>query len=186
MQAARYVEGRGLIPDGAAARLTVVGIYRPDRRRPTRTGPAQRYFPVSADGTRREAVFTSVLTFDLVEHTLGQTVLDTLAPEPRTLTLDRLAGLPAELEQALGPVMGDQAYHVETDLPALAERVEASREVARQLVPVAFVPLVGISFFVIFLAVGYGISGRRPELAHRHPARAPGRCGDGGSRPARP
>jgi hypothetical protein len=163
VQAARYVEGRGLIADGAEARLTVTGVYRATD--PTEVYWAgQRYFPVTADGTRREAVFTSVLTFDLVEHTLGQTVLDTLAPA-EALTLERVDGLPEELEQVLGPVTGDQSYAVETDIPELAERVEASREIAGRLVPVAFIPLVGISFFVIFLAVGYGISGRRPELA---------------------
>ena len=163
VQAARYVEGRGLIADGAPARLTVVGVYRPNDVTEVYWA-GQRYFPVSADGTRREAVFTSVLSFDLVEHTLGQSVLDALAPADQ-LTLDRVAGLGDELEQALGPVVSDQTYIVETDIPVLAERVEASRELAGRLVPVAFIPLVGISFFVIFLAVGYGISGRRPELA---------------------
>ena len=58
----------------------------------------------------------------------------------------------------------DPGYAVNTDLPALVERVERSRELARQLVPVAFIPLVAICFFVIYLAVGYGIFGRRPEL----------------------
>ena len=162
IQAARYVEGRGLIPDGAEARVTVVGVYRAtDFSEVYWAG--QRYFPVTTDGTRREAVFTTVLTFDTVEHSLGQSSVDSLA-QPGTLTVDRLTDLRAEVEDTLEPLADDPGYAIETDLPILADRVEESRRAARQLVPVAFVPLIAISFFVIFLAVGYGIFGRRQEL----------------------
>jgi hypothetical protein len=162
VQAARYVEGRGLLPDGEPAPLTVVGVYRP--RDPAEAYWAgQRYFPVMADGTRREAVFTTVQTIDLVEHSLGQSSIDTLAPAG-ALTLLRFETLPDEVARVLEPIAEDQLYAVETEIPALAERIRASRDSARQLVPVAFVPLVAISFFVIFLAVGHGIFGRRQEL----------------------
>jgi putative ABC transport system permease protein len=161
-QAARFEVGRGLVPDGAPALLTVVGIYRArDANEPYWAG--QRYFPVTANGTRREAVFFSVQTFDLIDHSIGQSSVDTLAP-PQALTPERIANLPAELDQVIGPLEEGQQLAVDTDLPALAARIQRSRDLARSLVPVAFIPLVALCFFVIFLAVGYGVYGRRQEL----------------------
>ena len=49
-------------------------------------------------------------------------------------------------------------------VPELAQRVQTSRELAGQLGPVAFSPLAAISLFVIYLAVGYGVFGRREEI----------------------
>src|SRR4029453_820624 len=92
VQAARYVLGRGLIPDGEAALLTVVGVYPPTD--PTELYWAgQRYFPISADGSRKEAVFTTAVTFDIIDHSLGQDSVDALAPAS-TLTAERLERLP--------------------------------------------------------------------------------------------
>ena len=147
----------------------------------------QHYFPVTADGTRRDAVFISVQTFDLVEHTVGPERARRARHRPRPLTLDRVAGLADRARAGHRP--GRRATRPTSSrptLPALAERVAASREVARRLVPVAFVPLVGICFFVIFLAVGYG------DLRPPAGARPSSRCGDtrpcdaGGSPPGRP
>jgi FtsX-like permease family protein len=162
VQAARYVLGRGLIPDGEAALLTVVGVYRPTN--PTELYWAgQRYFPISADGSRKEAVFTTAVTFDIIDHSLGQDSVDALAPAS-TLTAERLERLPDEIAVVTEPLLADTTYAVNTDLPALSDRVDRSRELAGQLVPIAFVPLAAISLFVIYLAVGYGVFGRRPEL----------------------
>jgi hypothetical protein len=162
VQAARYEQGRGLVPDGPEQRLTVVGTYTP--RDPDEAYWAgQHYFPVTANGTRHEAVFLSPQTFDLIGHTLGQSSVDSLAPAS-VLTVDRLAGLKAEIDHLTAPLSEQQAVTVNTNLPDLADRVAANREVAHELVPVAFVPLVALCFFVIYLAVGYGIFGRRQEL----------------------
>jgi putative ABC transport system permease protein len=162
VQAARYELGRGLVPDGVPSQLSVVGVYRP--RDPAEAYWAgQQYFPVNADGTHSEAVFTNVPTFDTIDHTLGQSSVDALAPAS-ALTLDRFPGLTAEVNQATEALLSDPGYAVNTDLPALAQRVERSRALARQLVPVAFIPLAAIAFFVIYLAVGYGVFGRRQEL----------------------
>ncbi len=162
VQAARFVFGRGLVPDGPEATLTVAGIYRPiDQAEAFWAG--QQYFPVTADGTRREAVFVTVQTYDFIGHSLGQTSVDALLP-PEALTLDRLSGLTAEMDAITRPLQEGQQFAVDTQLPVLAERVARSRQVARQLVPIAFVPLVALCFFVIYLAVGYGVFGRRQEL----------------------
>ena len=172
VRAARYLEGQGLVgrpgravlpvPDGREATLSVAGIYRP-RDTEEIYWAGQRYFPVTADGTRGEVAFLSVLTFDLIEHSVGKTSVDSLAL-PQTLTMDRLVGLPAEMQQITDPIEGGQPLSVQTDLPKLAARVERSRELARELVPIAFVPLVALCFFVIHLATRYGVFGRRQEL----------------------
>jgi putative ABC transport system permease protein len=162
VQAARYVQGRGLVPDGAEARVTVVGTYIP--RDPAEAYWAgQHYFPVTANGTRHEAVFLSAQTFDLIDHTLGQSSVDSLAP-PAALTVDRLATLKQEIDHITAPLAEQPTVTVNTNLPDLVDRVTANRAVAHQLVPVAFIPLVALCFFVIYLAVGYGVFGRRQEL----------------------
>jgi hypothetical protein len=162
LQAAQYVDGRGLVPDGGEAALSVAGIYRP-RDTEEVYWAGQRYFPVTANGTRGEVVFLSVQTFDLIEHSIGKISVDSLAP-PETLTLDRLAGLPAEIQQITAQIEGGQQLSVNTDLPKLAARVQRSRELAGELVPIAFVPLIALCFFVIHLAARYGVFGRRQEL----------------------
>jgi putative ABC transport system permease protein len=163
VQAARFEAGAGLVPDGPETRLTVVGRYRPrDPGEPYWGG--QRYFPVTSDGTRREALFVNVATFDLIGHSGGQSSVDAFAP-PEVLTVDRIPSLPAEIDAVTTPLSEDaQSYSVDTDMPALVDRVERSRRLARQLVPVAFVPLVALCWFVIFLAVASGVFGRRTEL----------------------
>src|SRR5690606_33465839 len=162
VQAARFAEGQGMEPDGREASVTVAGIYRPiDPDDAYWAG--QFYFTLNADGTRQEPVFTNAYTLYAVEHSTGQSSV-TMVALPSALTLDRLPALPGELERTLEPIAEDSTYTVRTQIPALVERIESSRHFARLLVPVAFLPLVGIALFVIFLAVGYGIFGRRQEL----------------------
>ena len=86
VQAAKYVQGRGLQPDGPPTRLTVVGLYEvSDPAEAYWAG--QRYFPVQADGTRHEAVFGTPQTLDLIGHTLGQSSIDALASRRSTAAL---------------------------------------------------------------------------------------------------
>jgi putative ABC transport system permease protein len=163
VQAARAVEGAGLVPDGAEARLTVVGVYRP-RDAEEAYWAGQRYFPILTDGTRREPVFLTIDTLDLIEHALGQSAVDAFLP-PERLTLDRVDTLPDEILNVTQPIgESAQGIIVSTDLPALVDRIDNSRDLARQLVPVAFIPLVALCWFVIFLAVAAGVFGRRTEL----------------------
>jgi hypothetical protein len=70
--------------------------------------------------------------------------------------LDRLrtaAGL-------LGP-----GLELRTGIPGLLDRIDSGRAAARLIVPVLAVCLVLLACLTIFLAVGYGTEGRRPELA---------------------
>lgn len=57
------------------------------------------------------------------------------------------------------------SVNVSTSIPNLLDRIDRGRALAHQTVPVAAVPLVLLAYFVIFLAAGYGVDGRRPELA---------------------
>lgn len=162
VQALAYDPDGRTIPDGAPATMTVVGVYDPiDVDEPYWGG--QRYFPINADGTRTEAVFTTVGTVELLEHTLGTGYLDSLVP-PSELTAQRLADLSDVVDDAAEQVSGLSGVLMATAIPQLAERVATSRELARQLGPVAFIPLAGVSLFVIYLAVAYGVFGRRSEL----------------------
>ncbi len=158
----RYDEDGVVVPDGRPADLTVVGVFAPtDIGEPYWAG--QRYFRITADGTRQEPVFTTLATLGVIDHSVGQIFLDALAP-PHVLTPERVEALPAEVTNATAPLRNVTSVIVSTDLPTLSERIATSRALARQLGPVAFIPLAGISFFVIYLAVGYGVFGRRTEL----------------------
>ena len=164
VQAARYESG-GLVPDGEEERLTVVGIYRPNDPNEAYWA-SQFYFPVLPDGTRREALFVSPQTIDLIQHREGELATDLVAL-PSAFTVERLEDLQAKHAQAMESFTADDALDdvtVASDLPLLLQRIERSRALAHQLVPVAFVPLVALSWFVLYLAVGYGVFGRRSEL----------------------
>jgi hypothetical protein len=162
LQASRVSDQGTLIPDGAPATLTVVGVYRPiDMTEPYWSG--QQYFSVNEDGARDEAVFMTAATMTLLEHTSGVSYLDAFA-EASLFTTPRLEGIGAEVIAATAPLSNIENLVVSTELPALAERVATNRELANQLGPVAFIPLVALSLFVIYLAVGYGVFGRRTEL----------------------
>lgn len=150
-------------PDGAVATLTVAGIYQP--RDPDELYWAARfYFPVRPDGTRSEPMFVTPQTFDLIEHTVGASSADSLIPAS-SLTPQRLEPLAEQIGELTTEAENDQSgFTVATDFPQLIERIHRGQALAHQLVPVAFLPLVALSWFVVYLAVGYGVNGRRHEL----------------------
>jgi hypothetical protein len=163
MQAYKYNDNGVRVADGNLAPLTVVGVYDPTDESDPYWG-SQRYFPLNADGTRQEAVFTTVGTLSIVGHSTARTMLDAYAPAP-VLTAQRLAGLPDEITRATSNLSDLSNFSVVTSIPDLAARVANSDAQARKLGPVAFIPLAALSIFVIYLAVAYGMAGRRPELA---------------------
>ena len=163
VQAARNDSSGHLVPDGGPANVLVVGLYRP-------TNPdelywaTQGYFPRRSDGTRGEPLFVTAATFNGIDHTVGFSSADSLAPDG-LLTLERLPQMRTEIgkiEDARDEVLSE--YTVDTGIPTLFDRIGVGQETAHQLVPVIFIPLVGICWFVVFLAVAYGITARRYEL----------------------
>jgi len=162
VQAAAVIDGR-LEPDGNPTQLTVVGVYEPVDSDEAYWG-GHTYFSVAPDGRRSEVIFISPAGLSLVDHTVGFAYVDALAP-PDVLTPDRLEGIRTEVGRVIDLLRGMRTVAVATALPNLADRVATGRSHAAQLGPIAFIPLVGFSLFVIYLAVAHGVLGRRTEIA---------------------
>jgi hypothetical protein len=151
-------------PKGTPKRVTVVGTYRVPDPAATYWG-THGYFAADPGPRAGEPVFADYATLSAMDHGQTQMSIDSAAG-PGALDVDKLAGV----QQALtglkdmtvkigAPILTD------TGIPDLLARIDAGRAAARVIVPVIAVPLVLLSCFVIFLAVGYGTEGRRPELA---------------------
>jgi hypothetical protein len=164
LQAERITPNGVTVPDGRVATLTIAGLYQPRDPNEAYWG-SQFYFPTRPDGTRDEAAFVSPSTFDLIDHTVGFSAADSLAP-PSAFAPDRLDALGEEVAHSADLAQdNDAGFSVVTDIPDLLARIRGDEQVAGVLVPVAFLPLVALSWFVVFLAVGYGVTARRRELA---------------------
>lgn len=149
---------------GPSTPMTVVGVYRPTTPQEEYWG-ARDYFAVDVAGRTREPVFTGSATLALMRRTSTIVGVDATA-EPATFDagrLTRLRGQLADLKDRTAKL--SQAFSITTDIPELIGRVERSRALARQTVPVGAVPLLLLAYLVLYLAVDYGVEGRRPELA---------------------
>ncbi|GAA3232583.1 FtsX-like permease family protein [Dactylosporangium siamense] len=146
---------------GEATPLTVVGVYRPATPQEEYWG-AHDYFAVHVTA---EPVFTSAATLALFQRTSTLVGVDATAA-PGTFDADRISQLRNQLADLKDRTARlSQAFTVTTAIPALLTRVERSRTLARQTVPVGAVPLLLLAYLVLYLAVDYGVEGRRPELA---------------------
>ena len=165
--ASRYDSFQGrYVPVGAPSTLVVVGVYRPVDPSELYWGRSAFFVPGAADPIR-EPLFITRSALDVIDHPSDQRQVDSL-PAPDAFTPERLPALRAEFEELrddLGGAIGGDAYAtILADLPALLDRIEVARGLARQVVPVAAVPLVALCWFVIFLAVAFGTTARRHEL----------------------
>ncbi|MET7403860.1 ABC transporter permease, partial [Dactylosporangium sp. NPDC005572] len=138
--------------------VTVVGIY--SVRAPGETYWAgQHYFAPDAS----EPVFTGAATMERLDPQFAILTVDAVAPPTAFDRLDdlraRLDGLQAQAAET-APTL-----KIQTGIPALADRVERGRAVARQTVPIGAVPLILLAYLTLYLAVDYGTEGRRRELA---------------------
>ncbi|MEV4626264.1 FtsX-like permease family protein [Micromonospora sp. NPDC049523] len=154
------------VPVGDPVTLVVVGVYRPVDPAELYWGRSAHFVPGTPD-TVREPLFVTRSGLDVIPHPSDLRQVDSI-PGPGALTPDRLPALRAEFEELkddLGGGAGTGGYAmVLADLPDLLDRIEDSRGLARQVVPVAAVPLVALCWFVIFLAVAFGTAARRHEL----------------------
>jgi len=149
---------------GAPKRLTVVGTYRVAHPEETYWG-THRYFAIDPGDRPGEPAFTDAGTLGAMDHGRTSMSIDGTAG-PSVLAVDRLPAL----RSALGGVRKtatDLGANVTftTSIPDLLDRIDAGRSAAHLIVPVLAVPLVLLACLSIFLAVGYGTEGRRPELA---------------------
>jgi hypothetical protein len=152
------------LPAGVPKALTVVGVYRVPDPGETYWG-AHGYFAMDAGDRPGEPFFTDASTMEAMDHGATLMSIDGRAG-PGALRVDHLPRLRAGLGtlSALVAELG-QDITFSTAIPALLDRIEAGRAAARLIVPVIAVPLVLLACLSIYLAVGYGIEGRRPELA---------------------
>ena len=147
----------------APAPLTVVGVYRP-------ADPTEAYWGRTSYFTpgREGPAFIGRQTLDLIPHEQDERGVEAVAG-PGAFNVATLPALTTALDE-LTEDLTDQgsAYsfaRYDNALPDLLERIERSRDISRQIVPVAALPLVGLCWLVIFLAVAHGAGARRHEQA---------------------
>jgi hypothetical protein len=158
---------RSWVVAGRPAPTTVVGVYQPvDPAEPYwgRSG----YFSPTAPDTTAEPVFTGRPTVDALEHDSDNRSIEAI-PGPGAFDEDHLAALSAALDRVTEDLGSDDETSrfvaLTNDLPKLFERVRRSGELTRELVPLAGLPLIGLCWLVIFVAVAGATAARRHEQA---------------------
>ena len=152
------------VPDGAPKPLTVAGVYRVPDPGATYWG-AHGYFTQDTGDRPGEPVFTDFATMAAMDHGSTDMSIDGRA-RPEAMRVENLAALRTGLAN-LNTTAARLGQNVtfRTGIPRLLDRIETGRSAARLIVPVVAVPLVLLACLSIYLAVGYGTEGRRPELA---------------------
>jgi hypothetical protein len=154
-------------PGGTPSAMTVVGTYRVRDLHEPYWG-RQTYFSDSAEQTQPPPVFADRLTLEGADHSQSAQAraIDEVAA-PGSITVESIPSLRARLDSVrslLDNGSGSSNIDIITDLPNLLDRIERGRDLADELVPIAFLPLVALCWFVIYLAVAYGVFGRRQEV----------------------
>jgi hypothetical protein len=152
------------LPDGLPKRLTVVGTYRVPKPGDGYWG-THGYFATDPGDRPGEPVFTNAATMGSMDHGAAQVSIDGTASDT-ALDVDHIGELRPGLDNLrVSATKLGSPVTISTKIPDLLERIDSGRRAARLLVPVLAVPLVLLACLSIFLAVGYGTDGRRPELA---------------------
>jgi putative ABC transport system permease protein len=143
---------------GPPAGFTVSGLVEA-------SDPQHPYWEMHHDrvGT---AIYTTPMTVARLEHRehllTVAAVLDGQALTPRAVPAVR-----AELDRVWREATrqsGGGVPPLHGSVPVLLDRMSGSSDEARHLLPVAAVPLLGLCWFVIYLAASHVAGGRRPEL----------------------
>ncbi|GIF48753.1 hypothetical protein DFJ67_3657 [Asanoa ferruginea] len=158
---------RRWVSSGRPAPITIVGVYRPrDPAEPYwgRSG----YFSPTAPDANQEPVFTGRPTVDGLEHESDNRSVEAI-PGPGALDADQLPALGVALDN-LRDKLGDDEEStgfatLNDELPKLFDRVRRSDALTRELVPLAGLPLIGLCWLVIFVAVAGATAARRHEQA---------------------
>ncbi|WP_433307265.1 FtsX-like permease family protein [Actinoplanes sp. CA-030573] len=152
------------IADGAAKRLLVSGVYRATDPGEAYWG-AHNYFGADTGARAGEPAFVTNATLTGMDRGDVDQSIDGSAPAT-ALSVDRLPAVRdglARLNAQVARLGG--GISVDTRMPDLLARIDAGRAAAHRIVPVLAVSLVLLACLTIYLAVGYGTEGRRPELA---------------------
>jgi len=148
-------------PDGTAKPFLVAGTYEVPDPGEVYWGE-HAYFGAAPGG---EPAFVTHASLTAMDHGKTEFGIDGYAAAG-ALGVDQLPGVRAGLT-SLAAAVADlgPAVELRTGLPGLLSRIDSGRAAAHRIVPVLAVCLVLLACLTIFLAVGYGTEGRRPELA---------------------
>nr|WP_236202881.1 FtsX-like permease family protein [Actinoplanes lichenicola] len=153
-------------PNGTPKRFLVAGLYTVPDQQDIFWGEHNYFAPTSGlpAGANQPAFVTSA-TVHAMDRGAVEAGLDAF-PRPGALEVDNLPAVREGLAamQAGATSLGG-GVEFRSELPALLTRIEEGREAGHRIVPVLAVALVLLACLTIFLAVGYGTEGRRPELA---------------------
>ena len=149
-----------LEPDGPPVAITFVGVFKPK-------DPDASYW-VPQDPLGRldlPKLFTNRTTVETLVHGHETVWIDAILP-PQLLTPERIPRLRDQLAAAEHRLTQEDAFSAGplTSLPSLLDRIDKHGELARALLPIAAAPLIALCWFVIHLAVGHGMWGRRLEV----------------------
>ena len=149
---------------GTAKRFYVAGTYEVPEAGDIYWG-THGYFAADPGDRPGEPAFVTAAAVSVMEHGPPAQSIDGMAA-PGALAVDRLPALRDGLAAARGDLASLGAgVSLQTRLGDLMDRIDAGRAAAHLIVPVLAVPLILLACLTIFLAVGYGTEGRRPELA---------------------
>ncbi|MGW5363013.1 hypothetical protein [Actinopolymorpha pittospori] len=146
--------------DGPPTSVTIVGVFDADQ-------PSSPYWgledPLGRLGT--PSIMTNRMTLASLPHRQETAYLDAVMPRG-LLTPERVPVVRSQLEAAEQRLTQDDPYGAGllTLMPSLLDRIEEHGTQARALLPIAAAPLIALCWFVIHLAVGHGVWGRRQEI----------------------
>ncbi len=151
------------VPSGEPKRFLVSGLYRVPAPANVYWG-THGYFDASLAEPGEPAFVTSASLHNM-DRGAVEAGLDAYAT-PGALDVDKLPAVQAGLKQMEdGATSLGGGVELRSELPALLMRIDSGRAAAHRIVPVVALALVLLACLTIFLAVGYGTEGRRPELA---------------------
>ncbi|MER7003970.1 FtsX-like permease family protein [Dactylosporangium sp. NPDC000555] len=149
---------------GPRVTFTLVGAYDPINPADLYWSDADYFNPRPTSRLTTEPAFASRLSMEAVEHRDERQIFD-LAIDWSAVDRDSLDSVNAVVKLGEAQLSGLPGHAVvQTELPHLAERINAERSLVAEVVPVAAVPLVLLCWFVLFIAVAAATQERRLEL----------------------
>ncbi len=148
-------------PHAVPLTVSVVGVYQPRSATEAFWGQLS---PFSPDAYRNAdaPVLTTVGTIATFEHASEVETVDEVL-QPTSLTVGRLRAARVLTDRHVAAATQAGAVS-RSGLAALATRINQDRSTVRQVVPLLAVPLIALGWFVVFLAGGYSVAGRREEI----------------------
>ncbi|MCY1141104.1 ABC transporter permease [Actinoplanes sp. Pm04-4] len=154
------------VENGTPKRFLVAGLYQVPDPADVYWGSRGFFNPgVDLPAGAGLPLFVTSASIHAMDRGAVDTGLDAY-PEPGALAVDKLPPVRTGLSEVqTGVTALGGGVDLYSQLPGVLERIESGRAAGHRIVPVLAVALVLLACLTIFLAVGYGTEGRRPELA---------------------